>query len=83
MLRNNGCTCFLKKTSNLKFNLTRKLTSIALESSCNSISKFISYQSGAVMSVGATKVVLIRLGIYVFVNKARGGGSPKFFINTL
>jgi hypothetical protein len=29
-------------------------------------------------------VVLIRLGIYVFVNKAReGGGSPKFFINTL
>ncbi len=30
-----------------------------------------------------TKVVLIRLGIYVFVNKARGGGSPKFFINTL
>jgi hypothetical protein len=31
----------------------------------------------------STKVVLIRLGIYVFVNKARGGGSPKFFINTL
>jgi hypothetical protein len=30
-----------------------------------------------------SKVVLIRLGIYVFVNKARGGGSPKFFINTL
>jgi hypothetical protein len=30
-----------------------------------------------------TKVVLIRLGIYVFVNKARGGGSPKFFIHTL
>ncbi len=29
------------------------------------------------------KVVLIRLGIYVFVNKARGGGSPKFFISTL
>ncbi len=29
------------------------------------------------------KVILIRLGIYVFVNKARGGGSPKFFINTL
>ncbi len=29
------------------------------------------------------KVVLIRLGTYVFVNKARGGGSPKFFINTL
>jgi hypothetical protein len=29
------------------------------------------------------KVVLIRLGIYVFVNKARGGGSPRFFINTL
>jgi hypothetical protein len=29
------------------------------------------------------KVVLIRLGIYVFVNKARGGGSPNFFINTL
>jgi hypothetical protein len=29
------------------------------------------------------KVVLIRLGIYVFVNKARGGGSPIFFINTL
>jgi hypothetical protein len=29
------------------------------------------------------KVVLIRLGIYVFVNKARGGGSPKIFINTL
>ncbi len=25
-------------------------------------------------------VVLIRLGIYLFVNKARGGGSPKFFI---
>jgi len=24
------------------------------------------------------KVVLIRLGIYLFVNKARGGGSPKF-----
>jgi hypothetical protein len=31
----------------------------------------------------ASKVVLIRLGIYVFVNKARGGGSPKFFIDTL
>ncbi len=30
-----------------------------------------------------TKVVLIRLGIYVFVNKARGGGGPKFFIKTL
>ncbi len=30
-----------------------------------------------------TKVVLIRFGIFVFVNKARGGGSPKFFINTL
>jgi hypothetical protein len=30
-----------------------------------------------------TKVVLIRLGIYVFVNKARGGGSLNFFINTL
>ncbi len=29
------------------------------------------------------KVVLIRLGIYLFVNKARSGGSPKFFINTL
>jgi hypothetical protein len=29
------------------------------------------------------KVVLIRLGIHVFVNKARGGGNPKFFINTL
>jgi hypothetical protein len=29
------------------------------------------------------KVVLIRLAIYVFVNKARGGGSPKYFINTL
>jgi hypothetical protein len=28
------------------------------------------------------KVVLIRLGIYIFVNKARGGGSAKFFINT-
>jgi hypothetical protein len=26
-----------------------------------------------------TKVVLIRLGIYVLVNKARGGGSPNFF----
>jgi len=25
-----------------------------------------------------TKVVLIRLGIYLFVNKAKGGGSPKF-----
>ncbi len=25
----------------------------------------------------------IRLGIYVFVNKARGGGNAKFFINTL
>jgi hypothetical protein len=24
------------------------------------------------------KVVFIRLAIYVFVNKARGGGSPKF-----
>jgi len=33
--------------------------------------------------IAAIKVVLIRLGIYVFVNKARGGGSPKFFINTL
>ncbi len=31
----------------------------------------------------STKVVLIRLGIYLFVNKAKGGGSPKFFINTL
>jgi hypothetical protein len=30
-----------------------------------------------------TKVVLIRLGIYVSANKARGGGSPKIFINTL
>ncbi len=29
------------------------------------------------------KVVFIRLGIYVSVNKAGGGGSPKFFINTL
>jgi hypothetical protein len=29
------------------------------------------------------KVVLIRLGIYFFVNKARGDGSPKFFIHTL
>ncbi len=29
------------------------------------------------------KVVLKRLGIYVFVSKERGGGSPKFFINTL
>ncbi len=31
----------------------------------------------------STKVVLIRLGIYLFVSKARGGGSPKFYINTL
>jgi hypothetical protein len=31
----------------------------------------------------AAKVVFIRLGNYVFVNKARGGGSPKSFINTL
>jgi hypothetical protein len=23
------------------------------------------------------------LGIYLFVNKERGGGSPKFFIRTL
>ncbi len=29
------------------------------------------------------KVVLIRLGIYVFVNKARVGGSPQIFTNTL
>jgi len=26
------------------------------------------------------KVVLIRLGIYLFVNKARGGGRPKFLL---
>ncbi len=30
-----------------------------------------------------SKVVFIRLAIYVFVNKARGGGSPKFFINVV
>jgi hypothetical protein len=29
------------------------------------------------------KVVLIRLGIYLLVAKARGGGSPNFFIHTL
>jgi hypothetical protein len=29
------------------------------------------------------KVVLIRLGIYSLINKARKGGSPKFFIHTL
>ena len=27
-----------------------------------------------------TKVVLIRLGIYLLVNKARGGGSPIFLL---
>jgi hypothetical protein len=27
----------------------------------------------------ASKVVLIRLGTYMFVNKVRGGESPKFF----
>jgi hypothetical protein len=30
----------------------------------------------------SSKVVLTRLGIHLFENKARGGGSSKFFIHT-
>ncbi len=37
----------------------------------------------ACVSVSVYEVVLIRLGIYLFVNKTRGCGSPKFFIHTL
>jgi len=29
------------------------------------------------------KVVLMRLGIHLFVNKERGGGNPQYFIRTL
>jgi hypothetical protein len=29
------------------------------------------------------KVILIRLDVYLIVNRASGGGSPKFFIHTL
>jgi hypothetical protein len=48
---------------------------------------FLSYEENKIVKCCENdtwaKVVLIRLGINVFVNKARGGGSPKFFINTL
>jgi len=69
----------LMKRKRLKFGLR--------ESSHRSIyryTKFIRYRIIApVATMDLTKVVLIRLGIYLFVNKARGGGSPKFFIHTL
>jgi hypothetical protein len=35
-----------------------------------------------ILTLSISKVVLIRF-IYLFVNKARGGGSPKFFTHTL
>ncbi len=38
---------------------------------------------GLLKTVFEIKSVLIRFDIYLFVNKAEGGGSPKLFIHTL